>query len=100
MSTEEQDLILGRLTRETREAKQRIAALEAKLSNYSKSLNDVSLKLNGTWNPKPKPVTTIDIAIECLAAIPERQQIAETLSELHRERESLREKEEQLSRMG
>lgn len=100
MSEEEQDLIHGRLMRQGRESRYNVAALEGKLLGYYKSLTDVGVKLNGTWNPKPKPVTTFEQAISSVNSLPSKEEIIEALNELRREQENLRSLEAQLEAMN
>lgn len=99
MSTDEQDLTFGRLTREAKECRQRVGAIEAKLSAFSEALSTAALTLNGTWNPKPRPVTPVEDALAALATIPEQQAIAEALHDLRAERDRLAETERQLRAM-
>jgi hypothetical protein len=100
MSTEEQDLMLGRAMREKKEREASVRALEAKLSGFSEFFNKLALTLNGTWNPKPNPVTPIDEAISTVRGLPNPETIVQTLSELRSERDRLKQAQGQLERLG
>jgi hypothetical protein len=99
MSTEELDLILGRLTRESAECRRNIAAIEAKLASFCDALDNVSVKLRWTWKPQNKPGTAIEEARALLPTIPGQNVIADTLTELSAERERCEQITDQLSRM-
>ena len=100
MSTEELDLILGRLTRESAECRRNIAAIEAKLASYCTALDNVSLKLRWTWKHQEKLGTAIEEARALLPTIPDQNVIADTLIELRAERERCEQITDQLSRMA
>lgn len=87
MGIDEQDMILGRLTRQAKESRRSIAALEAKLAAFSESLTSTAFKLNSTWNPKPRPVASIDDGITAIGALPDCQDIVNTLKELRHQRD-------------
>jgi hypothetical protein len=100
MSTEEQDLMLGRAMREKKESETSVRALEAKLSSFSEFFNKLALTLNGTWNPKPNPVTAIDDAISAVRRLPDPDSIVQALNELRTERDRFKQAQSQLERLG
>ncbi|MGA2592523.1 MAG: hypothetical protein ABSH32_21645 [Bryobacteraceae bacterium] len=100
MSTDEQDLVLGRLIREERECRVKIGAIEANLRAFSESLNSMYLTLNGVWTPKPNPVTTIEQALDALMRMPASESIMGALKELRAERERSETLRRQLQGMG
>jgi hypothetical protein len=100
MSTEEQDLILGRATRESKECRTKIGALEAKLFGFSDLLSKLVHTLNGTCNSKPNPVTGIEDAVLAVRRMPDPESIVQILNDLQTERDRLSELQGQLGRMG
>ncbi|HTW64891.1 MAG TPA: hypothetical protein VME17_09765 [Bryobacteraceae bacterium] len=104
MGTKEQDLILGRLTRESAQCRRNIAAIEAKLAEYCGLLDNVSLKIRWTWKTQQNAGATLlskamDEAMASLPTIPDQQAISDTLVELRQELERSEQITSQLSRM-
>lgn len=100
MSTEEQDLILGRLVRESKECSRKVQALQVKLSAFSKALSDAVLTINGTWNPQPNPVVKIPDAVLVVAQTLNPSPIIDTLRELETETVRLAQLNTQLDGMN
>jgi hypothetical protein len=98
MGIEEQDLILGRLTRESKELQRTIAAIESKLQAWCSALNDVANKTDATCSPLSE-LDSMDIALASLSQLPERRELAETLNDLQRNRNRLVQIKRQLSLM-
>lgn len=90
MSLEEQDLILGRLTRQTKEAKSRVVALERKLLDYSIFFDRTSAGLHTFVEYKGRHGFHGE-------SWPSASDIEATLSDLDRERQQLATFEAQLS---
>lgn len=83
MSVEEQDQILGRLTRESRESRQRIAALNAKLQEFRDRCRDVSVAFSSFDGP------AFAGAVRAAKALPDRSAVLDALEELRLEQERL-----------
>lgn len=77
MSTSEQDEILGRLIRESRECQRASAALEAKLSSLSSAIEKVQSSLSNLYRIVP-----IEQALKTVEMMPDKQTILEALQEL------------------
>jgi len=92
MSTEEQDQIFGRLTRQSRDSRRQIAALNAKLQEFRSRLRDVATAFSGFDAPG-----ALQRAVEATQQMPDRSVVLETLEELRLEQERLRENESHLS---
>jgi hypothetical protein len=92
MSTEEQDQILGRLMRESRDSRRRIAALNAKLQDFRSQFRDVTTAFTGFDTPG-----ALQRAIAATQQMPDRSVVFGTLEELRLEQERLRETELHLS---
>jgi hypothetical protein len=100
MSAEEQDQILGRLVRESRESRRNLAALEAKLQGFRSQFAEVAKTFTGFMGPDALgPNGAISKASTAAKAIPERREILDTLEEVRLEYERLTELSSQLSKL-
>jgi hypothetical protein len=99
MGIEEQDLILGRLTRESKELQRAIPAIESKLQAYCSALNDVANKIDATYSPLSE-TDCMDIALASLSQLPEPRELSETLNDLQHNRNRLAQVKRQLSLMN
>jgi hypothetical protein len=82
MTTDEKDLMFGRLMREQKETAKHIGALENRLSVLADKFHRVYLNLNGVWSVKPKPAVEIDDALQVVNNIPDQKTVVDTLEEL------------------
>lgn len=101
MSIEEQDQILGRLTRQCSEAFRTINALGAKIHSFGTDLSDIAKNLNSRDLLGPDglgPKGTIATAIRVAQEIPDRQIVVNTLEELRAETERYNDLRTQLDR--
>jgi len=90
MSTEEQDQILGRLTRESQESRRRLAALEAKMQDFRSRLTEVTKTLTGFMEPNATGTSgAITRAIAAAKEMPDRQALLDALGETRVEHERL-----------
>ncbi len=85
MSTEEQDLIFGRLTRQDRECRRNLAALDAKLKGVAENLVDIGRRFSGFLLPEGNE--RIRAAIEATEGLPDKDSVLELLREIQNERE-------------
>jgi hypothetical protein len=96
MSTEEQDQILGRLTREFKESRKRLAALNARLLLFKKNLSDTAATFK-QLEPSDRGTHGILAQAKSLVSlIPLREDVSSTLDQLERELEHFNEVEMQL----
>jgi hypothetical protein len=97
MSNEEQDQILGRLTRESKESRKRLVALNAKMLLFKKNLVDTAATFKGFLEPSGAgPHGNISQAKSVVSLIPLREEILSTLEELEKQLEYLNTVEAQL----
>lgn len=90
MSIEEQDQILGRLTRQCGESFRTINALGVKIQEFGTALADIAKKFHSNDLLGPDglgPKGTIAAAIRAAQEIPDRQAVLDTLAELQAEME-------------
>lgn len=87
MSIEEQDQILGRLTRERRDCVKHLAALNAKLEQAAAELQKVGIDLKGFLLPDAE--RAIAKARQAIPRIPNTEDLLATLQELETERQRL-----------
>jgi hypothetical protein len=94
MSTEEQDLLLGRLTRECRESEREIAGLEARIALFFESVKKVQGYYNGI--KPPGKCWTVTDALKALAEVPPSGQLEDDLKAWGAERQRHAELSERL----
>jgi len=87
VSIEEQDQILGRLTRERRESVKHLAALSAKLEQAGAELQRVGAEFKGFLLPEAE--RAISKARQAIPHIPNSEALLATLQELEAERKRL-----------
>jgi len=92
MSIEEQDQIFGRLSRQERESKKALAALQTRISEISKDLATASDKLGRTVGGFDQ----ISYAIEAIQSITDKESMLKTLGDLREERTNLERIQQQL----
>jgi hypothetical protein len=80
MSQDQQDLIRGRLTREQKERRTRIAALEANLKYYGQAFLIAGRALKGANEYPAQP------RLEDVESLPDKAAVLDTLNELREER--------------
>jgi hypothetical protein len=97
MSIEEQDQILGRLIREQKESRKRLAALNAKLREVGADLSAIGSALNRELIA-PEVPERISNAIDAVQGLPGKDSILKTLHELREERNKTEQISEQLKR--
>ena len=87
VSTDEQDLIFGRLKRQRRESMRVLAAISAKLDQVGKDLRESGDTFKGFLLPEaPANITK---ARQAVSRIPKPEEVLSTLQELEAERERL-----------
>ncbi len=85
MSTEEQDQTLGRLTRQDRECRRNLAALDANLKEAGEVLAATAKRFDGFLLPEASE--RIRAAIEAVEGLPDRDELLQALREIQKERE-------------
>ena len=101
MSIEEQDQILGRLTRQCSESFRTINALGVKIQEFGAALSEIAMKLNSRDLLSGNclgPQGTVARAILAAQGIPDRQAVISSLEELRDEMERYRDLRAQLDR--
>jgi len=80
MSTEEQDLILGRLMRQRAEAQRELAALQVKTADAAGNLRNAGAALSKVF--EPGRVAAVAGARQAVESLPAREELAELLREV------------------
>jgi hypothetical protein len=85
MSTEEQDQLLGKLLRESKESDRLLAALREKTADYAKRLREAVYVLEGL---RPLPSGNMPCAYDAtvLASLPTKDEIIQTAAERESEK--------------
>ena len=101
MSIEEQDQILGRLTRQSGESRRKATALHAKVDAFRAELIEIPKAPWDFWGPDALgPDGGIARAIQAAQRIPDRQTVIDTLGELRTELERLKDLKDHLARLA
>lgn len=96
MSTDEQDRILGKLTRERAECKRAIVAQEAEVRDLADKLIAVGSKLKGFIESGGSG----DDVVISANKLPDKESMSKIITDFHNERQTLLRLEDQIRRSG
>src|SRR5690349_18619027 len=102
MTLEEQDLILGRLVRERKEAEATLAACQAKIKEHGSRLSGAGSMLQNLVHPNAEAmkISTVEECRKYAAAVPTTAGINDALSELDAAKARLVELNDRLKGFG